>query len=153
MFKSHVVEQPLNRGALCIGAVRSEIPIAVGMRLRVAHDDLAKRALPCLGGATPLPDKAGDQQLFEIGGSHTHRLAVVSGQSSRPSPAARKSREYGLSHVHITLILTQGQSAFVTYVTAGFPTPEETPDILLAMEAGGAGIYHHFRQIGLHILI
>lgn len=34
----------------------------------------------------------------------------------------------------------EGRSALVTYVTAGYPTVEETPDILLAMEAGGAGI-------------
>jgi tryptophan synthase len=27
----------------------------------------------------------------------------------------------------------------VTYFTAGYPTPEETVDILLAMEAGGSG--------------
>jgi len=27
----------------------------------------------------------------------------------------------------------------VTYVTAGFPTPAETVDVLLGMEAGGAG--------------
>jgi tryptophan synthase len=32
------------------------------------------------------------------------------------------------------------RSALVTYVTAGYPTAEETPDILLGMEAGGAGI-------------
>ncbi|EEY17914.1 tryptophan synthase [Verticillium alfalfae VaMs.102] len=32
------------------------------------------------------------------------------------------------------------RSALVTYVTAGFPTAEETPDILLAMEKGGADI-------------
>jgi tryptophan synthase len=31
------------------------------------------------------------------------------------------------------------QPALVTYFTAGFPTPEETVDILLGMEAGGAG--------------
>ena len=31
------------------------------------------------------------------------------------------------------------RSALVTYVTAGFPTSEETVDILLGMEAGGAG--------------
>lgn len=31
------------------------------------------------------------------------------------------------------------QSALVTYVTAGFPTAQETPDIMLGMEAGGAG--------------
>jgi tryptophan synthase len=33
----------------------------------------------------------------------------------------------------------EGRSALVTYVTAGYPTAEETPDIMLAMEAGGAG--------------
>lgn len=33
------------------------------------------------------------------------------------------------------------QSALVTYVTAGFPTVEETPDIMMAMEAGGAGTH------------
>lgn len=33
----------------------------------------------------------------------------------------------------------EGRSALVTYVTAGYPTPEETPDIMLGMEAGGAG--------------
>lgn len=27
----------------------------------------------------------------------------------------------------------------MTYVTAGFPTPPETVDVLLGMEAGGAG--------------
>ena len=31
------------------------------------------------------------------------------------------------------------RSALVTYVTAGYPTADETVDILLAMEAGGAG--------------
>jgi len=33
----------------------------------------------------------------------------------------------------------EGRSALVTYVTAGYPTPEETAEILLGMEAGGAG--------------
>ncbi|PNS17031.1 Tryptophan synthase [Sphaceloma murrayae] len=32
------------------------------------------------------------------------------------------------------------RSALVTYVTAGFPTAEETPDILLGMERGGADL-------------
>lgn len=32
------------------------------------------------------------------------------------------------------------RSALVTYVTAGYPTPGETPDILLGMEAGGADL-------------
>ena len=29
--------------------------------------------------------------------------------------------------------------ALVTYMTAGYPTAEETVDVLLGMEAGGAG--------------
>ena len=33
----------------------------------------------------------------------------------------------------------ENRSALVTYVTAGFPTQEETVDILLAMEDGGSG--------------
>lgn len=35
--------------------------------------------------------------------------------------------------------LIQHQAALVTYVTAGFPTADESPDVMLAMEAGGAG--------------
>lgn len=34
----------------------------------------------------------------------------------------------------------KNQAALVTYVTAGFPTPEDTPRVLLAMEKGGADI-------------
>ncbi|KAM7205846.1 Tryptophan synthase beta subunit-like PLP-dependent enzyme [Rhypophila sp. PSN 637] len=34
----------------------------------------------------------------------------------------------------------QNRAALVTYVTAGFPTPEHTPDVLLAMEKGGADV-------------
>jgi tryptophan synthase len=33
----------------------------------------------------------------------------------------------------------EGRPALVTYVTAGFPRVEETRDILLGMQAGGAG--------------
>ena len=33
------------------------------------------------------------------------------------------------------------RAALVTYVTAGYPTADETVDILLGMEAGGAGRY------------
>jgi len=40
----------------------------------------------------------------------------------------------------LSLSLTQDQPAFVTYVTAGFPTPAATPKILLGMEAGGADV-------------
>ena len=35
----------------------------------------------------------------------------------------------------------ENRAAFVTYVTAGFPTEDETVEILLGMEAGGAGEY------------
>ncbi|KAF2730031.1 hypothetical protein EJ04DRAFT_537518 [Polyplosphaeria fusca] len=34
----------------------------------------------------------------------------------------------------------EGRSALVTYVTAGYPTAQETPDIMLGMEAGGADL-------------
>ncbi|KAI5290675.1 tryptophan synthetase [Ascosphaera aggregata] len=34
----------------------------------------------------------------------------------------------------------EGRAALVTYATAGFPTPAETPDIMLGMEAGGSDI-------------
>jgi tryptophan synthase len=45
----------------------------------------------------------------------------------------------------------EGRSALVTYVTAGYPTAEETPDIMLAMEAGGAGMQydHAYQQLDL----
>jgi len=36
----------------------------------------------------------------------------------------------------------EGRSALITYVTAGYPTAQETPDIMLGMEAGGAGNVH-----------
>jgi tryptophan synthase len=39
-------------------------------------------------------------------------------------------------------MLTTAQSALVTYVTAGYPTAQETPDIMLGMEAGGAGMHN-----------
>ncbi len=38
------------------------------------------------------------------------------------------------------------RSALVTYVTAGYPTADETVDILLGMEAGGAGMNHTTMQ-------
>ena len=34
----------------------------------------------------------------------------------------------------------ENRAALVTYVTAGYPTNEETVDIMLGMEAGGAGM-------------
>ncbi|KAF7714921.1 Uncharacterized protein PECH_007835 [Penicillium ucsense] len=35
---------------------------------------------------------------------------------------------------------SEGRPALVTYVTAGFPTAEETPDVMLGMQAGGADV-------------
>jgi len=40
--------------------------------------------------------------------------------------------------------------AFVTYVTAGFPTADETVNILLGMEAGGAGTHVPLLMIRNH---
>ena len=34
----------------------------------------------------------------------------------------------------------EGRAAFVTYVTAGYPRVEDTTEILLGLEAGGADI-------------
>lgn len=42
-------------------------------------------------------------------------------------------------HTKEIIFLTLWQAALVTYVTAGYPTTAETVDILLGMEAGGAG--------------
>ena len=38
------------------------------------------------------------------------------------------------------LLTPQNQAAFVTFVTAGFPSKEDTVDILLGLQAGGADI-------------
>ncbi|KAF5358518.1 hypothetical protein D9756_001361 [Leucocoprinus leucothites] len=38
------------------------------------------------------------------------------------------------------LMMPQGSSALVTFVTAGYPTKDDTPAILLAMQAGGADV-------------
>lgn len=38
--------------------------------------------------------------------------------------------------------------ALVTYVTAGYPTPEETVNVLLGMEAGGSGNVHSKSILG-----
>ena len=36
------------------------------------------------------------------------------------------------------------RSALVTYVTAGYPSINETPDIMLSMQAGGAGMSYSY---------
>lgn len=77
IFKSHIVEQSLDCSALRIRAAKPDIPIAMGMGCSVAHDDFAKRPPPCLRRSASLPDQASDKKVFEIGGRHTHRLAVV----------------------------------------------------------------------------
>ncbi|MCJ2184204.1 hypothetical protein MTR62_16110 [Novosphingobium sp. 1949] len=79
IFKAHVIEQAFDRSALRIGAAEPDIPIAMGMRLRVAHDDFAKRPAPCLGRAPSFPDEARYKQIFEVRCRHRHRLAVAGG--------------------------------------------------------------------------
>jgi tryptophan synthase len=46
-----------------------------------------------------------------------------------------------MEHIRQTVTQRQRESrpALVTYVMAGFPTAEATPDIMLAMQAGGVG--------------
>jgi len=69
MFKSHMVEQPLDRSALRIVAAYTDFPIAIGMRVPVAAYYLAKCSPPCLRSAASLPDQAGDMKL-EVRDSH-----------------------------------------------------------------------------------
>lgn len=45
------------------------------------------------------------------------------------------------------------RSALVTYVTAGYPTVEETIDILLGLENGGAGEFAFFATARKEVLI
>jgi hypothetical protein len=82
MFKSHIVKQPLDGGMMRIRAAWSNIPIAMCMRVRVAHDHPAKRPLPRLRGAASLSNKTGDKQLFKVHGSHAFRLAAVCNQAT-----------------------------------------------------------------------
>lgn len=85
IFEPHFVEQVFNRSALRIGAANPDVPIAMGVGLRVSHDDFAKRPVPSLRVPTSFPDKASYKQMFKIGCRHTHRLAVVGGKSNRAS--------------------------------------------------------------------
>jgi tryptophan synthase len=38
----------------------------------------------------------------------------------------------------------ENRAALVTYVTAGYPTARGTPEIMLALQAGGAGKKNNF---------
>jgi len=42
--------------------------------------------------------------------------------------------------IHVYSPNYQGSTALVTFVTAGYPTKNDTPSILLAMQAGGVDI-------------
>jgi hypothetical protein len=71
-------------------------------------------------------------------------------QSRKRSHNARRRAGYG----HEVLldsecVLIVSQSALVTYVTAGYPTAQDTPDIMLGMEAGGAGTYNEQLSLGI----
>lgn len=44
-----------------------------------------------------------------------------------------------LSQLRLTTCDPIEQAALVTYVTAGYPKADDTPEIMLAMERGGSG--------------
>jgi hypothetical protein len=57
---------------------------------------------------------------------------------------ARRKRGYVFiwlyfSAAEVQELIIDHKAAFVTYVTAGYPTEGETVDIMLSMQAGGAG--------------
>ncbi|KID76622.1 Tryptophan synthase [Metarhizium brunneum] len=65
----------------------------------------------------------------------------VSSVLSHPSPRlACFIAGHDIGGVSITDTMLIQQAALVTYVTAGFPQPQDTPDILLSMEKGGSDI-------------
>lgn len=70
MIKPDVIEKFFDGCPLHIGATRRNFPIAMSMCLLVAHDYLTKSPSPCLRGSTFLTNQAGNEQLFEVGGSH-----------------------------------------------------------------------------------
>lgn len=70
------------------------------------------------------------------GGSQTDIRTM---QEGRKSKFALRQLKLPLQLCVPDYLLTITQPALVTYVTAGFPTAGETVDILLGMEAGGAG--------------
>ncbi|KAL4987087.1 tryptophan synthase beta subunit-like PLP-dependent enzyme [Aspergillus falconensis] len=59
-----------------------------------------------------------------------------------------------MEHIRQTFAQCQreGRPALVTYVTAGFPTAEETPDIMLGMQTGGAETNLKALQNGVTII-
>ncbi|KAH0599680.1 hypothetical protein MHUMG1_02470 [Metarhizium humberi] len=65
----------------------------------------------------------------------------VSSVLSHPSPRlACFIAGHDIGGVSNTDMMLIQQAALVTYVTAGFPQPQDTPDILLSMEKGGSDI-------------
>jgi tryptophan synthase alpha subunit len=55
----------------------------------------------------------------------------------------RKKQEVRMLAAHLACrehLYPQGTPALVTFVTAGYPSPNDTVPLLLAMEAGGADI-------------
>ena len=57
-------------------------------------------------------------------------------------PLCTSSLQLAMEHIKRTFARCKQEkrAAFVAYVTAGFPEAEETVDILLSLEAGGAGL-------------
>ncbi len=44
----------------------------------------------------------------------------------------------------------QRRAALVAYTTAGYPNIDETVDILLGLEEGGAGMFFHTLEMVVH---
>ena len=58
----------------------------------------------------------------------------------REEEAGGKSTTITAGKLFLTMVLYQGSPALVTFITAGYPTPDDTVPILLAMQNGGADI-------------
>lgn len=82
MIKPDFIEKLLDCSSLHIGATRRDFPIAMRMCPRVAHDDPTKSLPPCLRGAPSLANETGDEELFEVCGSHYTQVAAAGQQTS-----------------------------------------------------------------------
>lgn len=66
MFKPHIVKKSLDGGALRIGTAWTNLPIAMGMRRHISHNNPAQRPPPCPRCAASLADETGNKQKLEV---------------------------------------------------------------------------------------
>ena len=64
-------------------------------------------------------------------------LTVLERKKDVPLPA---ERQYHRLEESFAAAKEKGEAAFVSFVTAGYPTAQDTPSILLAMQEGGASV-------------